>query len=74
MKQLKFCAFVAVVFLSTCQIASAQDDKAAKKAAALKRKMKLESCCLLISATNTNSKDFEKTVNEHPEKNKKVIM
>lgn len=62
----------AFVLLSTP--IAANEEKAARKAAALGRKMKLESCCLLISAYNTHNKDFTRLAEEHPDKNKKALM
>ena len=75
MKTTSLFLLAACVLLATHSAAQTPDDLAAKKAAAQQRKLKLESCAVLLKSQAFNgSKTWQAAVESHPEKNKKVLQ
>jgi uncharacterized lipoprotein YajG len=75
MKTTSLFLLAACVLLTTPSAAQTSDDLAAKKAAAQQRKLKMESCAVLLKSQAINGvKKWQAAVDSHPEKNKKVLQ
>ena len=66
---------LAACILSIAFAQTADEDKAAKKAAKLKRAQQMESCIVLVNAANFHQqKEYEALISENANANKKEVM
>jgi len=72
--KLNLLTLLACLLFTQHSFAQTADEKAAKRAATLARKRKLEACCLLVGITNSNDKSYEEVIQNHEERNKKILM